>query len=52
MAESEKNARRSDEAERSHFSRLLSMAIKIDPNPDKIEKQLRRIADEVGRMFN
>jgi hypothetical protein len=41
-----------DEAKRDHFRYLLGMASKIDPDPEKIERQLRKIEAELGRMFN
>lgn len=41
-----------DEAQRKHFRHLLGMASTIDSDPEKIERQLRKIEAELGRMFN
>ena len=41
-----------DESRRKRFRNLLLMAGRKEPDPAKIEKHLRRVAAEVGRMNN
>ena len=41
-----------DEGRRKHFRHLLGMASKVDSDPEKIERQLRKIEAEVGRNLS
>ena len=42
----------SGEGEREHLRNLLNMAGKNEPDPNRIEKALRKIESKIGLMFN